>query len=127
MSALVLDAGALLAIDRNDRDVVAYLKMVRTSGMEFRTTGVVVAEVWRDPNGRQANLARFLKAVDIKAVDGALGREAGVLLGMAGTNDPADATIAAVANTGDEIMTSDPHDIGQLISVSGRLVTIVRC
>lgn len=84
MSALVLDAGALLSVDRADRAMMARLRVAQSAGMELRTTGIVVAQVWRDPAGRQANLARLLEAVDVEAVDDHLGRQAGVLLGQAG-------------------------------------------
>jgi hypothetical protein len=81
MSALVLDAGAFVAVDRGERAMAARLRVAHRAGLDLRSTGVVVTQVWRDPVGRQANLARLLKAVDVKAVDERLGREAGVLLG----------------------------------------------
>ncbi len=127
MTALILDAGALIAIDSNDRAMFAKLKVAQKFGMELRTTGIIIAQVWRDSNARQANLARMLNAIDVRAVDSKLGREAGILLGKARLSDPADATIVAVANTGDRIMTSDSHDIGQLVAVSGRTVIVIPC
>lgn len=127
MSALVLDAGALVAVDRDDRAMVARLKVAQGSGVELRTTGVVIAQVWRDPVGRQANLARLLRAVDVRAVDPQLGREAGILLGAAGADDAVDATIVVIAATGDRILTSDPKDIGQLVTATGRAVIVVGC
>lgn len=127
MSALVLDAGALVAVDRDDRAMVARLKVAQGSGVELRTTGVVIAQVWRDPAGRQANLARLLRAVDVRAVDPQLGREAGILLGAAGADDAVDATIVVIAATGDRILTSDPKDIGQLVTATGRAVIVVGC
>jgi hypothetical protein len=127
VSALVLDAGALIAADRDDRATMARLRVAQTSGIELRTIGVVIAQVWRDPTGRQANLGRLLRSVDVRAVDLQLGREAGVLLGRAGTGDPVDATVVAVATVGDRIVTSDPHDIGRLVSASGRAVLVIPC
>jgi hypothetical protein len=96
-------------------------------GLELRTTGAVVAEVWRDAGGRQASLARLLKAVDVRPVDRRLGQEAGVLLGAAGTTNTVDATVVAAASTGDRIPTSDPRDIRQLVSASRRSIPIVPC
>jgi hypothetical protein len=127
VSALVLDAGALIAADRDDRATMARLRVAQASGIELRTNGVVVAQVWRDPTGRQANLGRLLRSVDVRAVDIELGRQAGVLLGRAGTGDPVDATVVAVASVGDRIVTSDPHDIGRLVSASGRAVLVIPC
>ncbi|HEU5266499.1 MAG TPA: hypothetical protein VFU35_07350 [Jatrophihabitans sp.] len=127
MSALVLDAGAFVAADRGDRAMMARLRTAQRSGLELRSTGVVVAQVWRDPAGRQVNLARLLKSVDVKAVDDQLGRQAGVLLGRAGTTDAVDASVVAVSATGDRILTGDADDIDPLVTVSGRSILIVSC
>ena len=123
----MLDAGALVAVDRDDRAMVARLKVAQISGVELCTTGVVIAQVWRDPTGRQANLARLLRAVDVLAVDAQLGREAGILLGAAGADDAVDATVVIIAATGDRILTSDTEDIGQLVAATGRAVIVVDC
>ena len=127
MSALVLDAGALVAVDRGDRAMLARLRVAQREGLELRSTGVVVAQVWRDPAGRQASLARLLKAVDVKAVDEHLGRQAGVLLGRAGTEDAVDASVVAVSATGDRIVTSDPGDIDRLVAACERSILVVAC
>jgi len=127
MAAFVLDAGPLLAVDRNDRAVMANLKAGQATGFELRTNGVVIAQVWRDAAGRQADLARLMKAIDVRAVDAQLGREAGVLLGKAATGDAVDATVVAIAAAGDRILTSDPGDMGGLVSAAGRGVIVVGC
>jgi hypothetical protein len=127
MSALVLDTGALVAVDRGDRGMAARLRVAERSGLELRSTGVVVAEVWRDAGGRQANLARLLKSVDVHVVDQRLGQEAGILLGRSGVTDAVDATVVAVAATGDCVLTSDPADIGKLVTASCRSILVVPC
>jgi predicted nuclease of predicted toxin-antitoxin system len=96
-------------------------------GLELRSTAVVIAQVWRDPAGRQARLGQLLKAVDVRSVDQAMGRDAGVLLGRAGLRDAVDATVVAVSAAGDRILTSDPDDIGALVAASGRSVLVVPC
>jgi hypothetical protein len=55
MSALVLDAGAFAAVDRGDRAMVARLRAAERSGIELRSNGVVVAQVWRDPPAVRRN------------------------------------------------------------------------
>ena len=127
MSALVLDAGAFIAVDCGDRAMVARLRAAQQAGLELRSTGVVITQVWRDPAGRQANLARLLKSVDVRAVDDHLGKQAGVLLGRAGMNDAVDASVVAVAATGDRILTGDVGDIGPLAEASGRSILVVAC
>ncbi|MHB8325362.1 MAG: twitching motility protein PilT [Candidatus Dormibacteria bacterium] len=125
MSAVVLDAGAFVALDRGDRAMAARLRVAQGSGLELRSNGAVVAQVWRDSAGRQAVLSRLLRSVDVRAVDRSLGQEAGVLLGRAGRGDAVDATVVAVANTGDRIITSDPADIRALVEASGRAVLVI--
>ena len=127
MSALVLDAGAFVAVDRGDRAMVARLRAAERSGIELRTNGVVVAQVWRDSTGRQAELARLLRSVDVKVVDESVGRNAGVLLGRANLDDAVDATVVAVASAGDRIVTSDPGDIRTLVAASGFPILVVPC
>ena len=83
MSAHVLDAGCLVDVDRGDRRMAARLRIAERGGIDLRSNAAVVAQVWRDPSGRQADLARFLRCVDVKSVDRRLGREAGVRLGRA--------------------------------------------
>lgn len=127
MSALVLDAGALVKVDRGDRAMVARLRVAERGGLELRSNGVVVAQVWRDPAGRQAELARLLRAVDVKPVDQHVGRDAGVLQGRAGTHDAVDATVVAVASSGDRILTTDPRDMRALVAASGLPMLVVPC
>ena len=127
MSALVLDAGAFLAVERNDRTMVARLRAARKQHVDLRTTAIVLSQVWRDPQGRQARLARLLRAVDVRPVDEQMGRRAGVLLARAGTSDPIDATVVLVAESGDRILTSDPSDIQRLVAASGTRAATISC
>ena len=127
MNALVLDAGALVAVDRNDRSMIARLQAARQHGLELRTTAVVLAQVWRDPDGRQAELARLLWAIDVRPVDERLGRESGILVGRAKTSDPIDATIVLITSNGDRILTSDPRDLKRLASAARKRVAIISC
>jgi hypothetical protein len=127
VSALVLDAGAFVAVDRGDRVMIARLRAAQRAGLELRSTGVVITQVWRDPAGRPANLARLLRSVDITAVDKPLGRVAGVLLGRAGMTDAVDASVVAVSAAGDRVLTSDAGDIRPLVAASGRSILVVPC
>jgi len=127
VSALVLDAGALLAVERNHRAMVARLRAAVRQHLDLRTTAIVLGQVWRDPHGRQARLARLMRAVDVRPVDEQMGRRAGVLLARAGTNDPIDATVVLVAQSGDRILTSDPSDIRRLVAASGTRAAVIAC
>ena len=127
MSALVLDAGAFIAVDRGERAMIARLRAAEQHAIGLRTSAIVVAQVWRDPAGQQAQLARLLRAVEFRAVDDRLARDAGVLLGRAGTTDPVDATVVLVAETGDRILTGDPGDLRRLTGAAGARVAVVPC
>ncbi len=127
MSALVLDAGAFVAVERGDRAMVARLRVAERNGIELRSNGVVVAQVWRDPSGGQVKLGRLLRSVDVKAVDQHLGRNAGVLLSRTRTSDAIDATVVAIAHAGDRVLTSDPGDIRVLVAASGLPIFVVPC
>jgi hypothetical protein len=127
VSALVLDAGAFIAIDRNDRSMMARLRVAQARGYDLRTSAIVLAQVWRSPGGKQANIARILRSVDVRSVDEEMGRDAGVLLAKARADDPVDATVVLVARSGDLILTSDPRDIARLASASRKKLTVVCC
>lgn len=127
MSAFVLDAGAFVAVERNDRAMVARLRVAQQQGVELRTNAMVVAQVWRDGRGRQAALARLLRGVDVRAVDQATGRAAGSLLARSGTADPVDATVVLLAAPGDRILTSDPVDLVRLARAAGSRAAVITC
>lgn len=122
---LVLDAGALIAIERFDRDVIALIKRERRDGRAPITHAGVVGQVWRGGRGRQANLARFLPSVEIRPLDDALGRRAGMLLGESQTSDVVDAALALLASDGDELLTTDHEALVPLVEATGKHVDII--
>ena len=127
MSSLILDAGALVAVEQGNRAMIARLRAAQQHGLDLRSNAMVVAQVWRDRHGRQAGLAQMLRAVDVRAVSPDDGRRAGVLLGMTGTSDPVDATVVLLASPGDRIVTSDPHDLAALAEAAANRAVIVAC
>jgi hypothetical protein len=127
VSALILDAGALVAADRDDRAMMARLRASQRHGLELRTNAMVVAQVWRDSHGRQVNLARLLQATDVRAVTQRDGRAAGELQAAASTADPVDATVVLMAARGDRVLTSDPGDIARLAAAAGNGAVVIAC
>lgn len=121
---LVLDAGALLAVERGDREVIALIKRERIAGRIPVTHGGVVGQAWRG-GARQALLARLLPGVEVQPLGEALGRRAGQLLARTKTTDVIDAAIALLASDGDELMTSHPTDLRRLIRATGAHVDII--
>lgn len=107
--------------------MAARLMAAQRDGQELRSNGAVIAQVWRDPSGRQATLARLLAAVDVRAVDRQLGQDSGIIAARAEVGDAVDATVVAIANAGDRIITSDPRDMRALVSASRRPILVVPC
>ena len=122
---LVLDAGALIALDRGDRPMWRRFKDAALSGAEPITHGGIVGQAWRGRGPKQALLSRALKAVLVRPLDAALGRAAGELLARSRTTDVVDAALVSLASDGDVIVTSDPRDITRLVSAIATDVDIV--
>lgn len=114
----VLDAGALVAVDRRDRLMGAQLRVLQQQGTPVRVSSAVVGQVWRD-RSRQANLARILGGVDIDALAKEDGRRIGELLALAGSADVVDAHVALMTAPADLVLTSDPGDIRKLLQARG--------
>lgn len=110
----VLDAGALIAVDKRDRTVGAMLRVLQQDGVPVVTSGAVVAQAWRDPR-RQVNLVRLLTGVDIAALDDIAAKKVGELLRANGTSDLADAHLALLVQPHDPVLTSDDDDIRALL------------
>ena len=123
--SVILDSGALIALEDNDRRMWRRLKGALQAESPPKTHGGVVAQVWRGGTGRQARLAKALRAVEVVPLDAELGRRAGVLLARCGLQDAIDAALAAMADHGDEIITSDPDDLAILVAAGNRRVDIV--
>jgi hypothetical protein len=122
---LVLDAGAFVAVERGDRDVVALVKRERLSGRAPVTSGGVVAQVWRGGRGRQLQVARLLAGVEVAAIDDRMGRRAGMLLARCGQSDAVDASVVCLAADGDDILTSGPGDLRALAEAADIHVELI--
>ena len=113
------DAGALIAIDKDDRRMWARYQVALDDGRDLRVPAVVVGQAWRNAR-RQVRLGQFLAACHVDQVGLETSKAAGVLCGRAGTSDVVDATVAVMAAaTGAVIWTSDPEDIKALVDASG--------
>lgn len=122
---LILDAGAFVAAERGNREVLARIKRERQLGHPPITNGAVVAQVWRGGHGKQVPVAQLVASTDIAPVDGQLGRRAGMLLARTGTTDAIDASVVCLAQDGDDILTSDPGDLADLLRTAGVHVEVI--
>jgi hypothetical protein len=122
----VLDAGALVAVDRRDRMIGAQLRVLQHQRTPIRVSSAVVGQVWRDGR-KQANLARVLAGVGIEALGQDDGRRIGELLAVAASTDVVDAHVALMAAHADLILTSGPGDIRQLLQARGVSARVQAC
>jgi hypothetical protein len=122
---LVLDAGAFIAAERGTGDVAALVKNEFTSGRVPLTNGAVIAQIWRGGTGRQAKVALLLDNVEVVPVDDGLGKRAGMLLARTGAADAIDASVVCLAQDGDDILTSDPRDLLDLVRTAGVHVELI--
>jgi hypothetical protein len=111
--SLVLDTGALVALERNERQMWIRLKAAQLGGELPVTHAGVLGQVWRG-GPRQARLSRVLAGIDIRPLDEQMGRKSGQLLGVAGLSDVIDAAVILLAQDGDDVVTSDHDDLEQL-------------
>jgi predicted nucleic acid-binding protein len=119
------DAGALIAIDKNDRRMWARYQVAVDDGRDIRVPAVVVGQAWRDSR-RQVRLGKFLAGCRVDPVGLETGKAAGILCGRAETSDVVDATVVVIAAaTGAVIWTSDPEDIKALADESGARPALV--
>jgi hypothetical protein len=121
---LVLDSGALVALERNERAMWVRLKSALAEHDLPVTHAGVLGQVWRG-GPRQARLSQALRGIDVQALDEDLGRPAGQLLAVAGLSDVIDAAVVLLATDGDDIVTSDRDDLEQLAAASGRHVELL--
>jgi hypothetical protein len=119
-AGITLDTGALIALDRGDRRMIALLDLALAQRRTFHVPAGVVGQAWRD--GRtQAAVARFLRAEEVEVVtlDEHLSRSCGELCDATHTTDVIDASVVLVAREHrDAIVTSDLDDLRRLDSTS---------
>jgi len=126
VSGLVLDAGALIALDREDQRMLRRLWRTRQEGEPVRTNPMALAQVWRDGK-RQATLARALHDIEVKSITEEDGRRAGELLAATETREPIDASVAQLAQAADQLYTSDPGDLRKLCGAARIKAVVIGC
>ena len=114
----ILDAGALVAVDRRNRLIGAQLRVLQQQGTPIRVSSAVVGQVWRD--GRtQANLARVLAGVGIEALGKDDGKRIGELLALSGSADIVDAHVALITDHADLVLPAIPATFASYCTLAG--------
>jgi hypothetical protein len=125
MSGITFDAGGLIALDRNDRYVIALLARAAERGMRITIPATALAQAIRNP-ARQVRLRRLIRqaSTDLIALNGTDATAVGLLLARTATADIVDAHVVICAErTGQAVVTSDPTDLKRL-SPELRLVSV---
>jgi predicted nucleic acid-binding protein len=119
MPGVTLDAGGLIALDRDERRMVVLLARARETGARVTVPASALAQAIRRPDrqAQQARLARLIRqpGTDVIALDRVDATNVGRLLAASGTNDIADAHVVVCARrAGQPVVTSDPADLRKL-------------
>jgi len=125
MLGVTLDAGGLIALDRDDRRMVVLLARARETGARITVPATALAQAVRRPD-RQVRLARLIRqpTTDVTSLDRVDATNVGRLLAASGTSDIADAHVVICARRADQpVVTSDPGDL-RALDPGLRLVTL---
>jgi hypothetical protein len=122
---LILDSGALIALERNDRTMWRRLKSALLLNEIPLTHGGVVGQAWRGRSSRSALLALARASIEVRAVDETLGKRSGELLARAKKSDVIDAALVLLSDDGDAVATSDPADPKVLAQSAGRAIDLI--
>ncbi len=125
MNGLTLDAGGLIALDRNDRKVLMLIARAIERGTRITIPATALAQAIRHP-ARQARLSRLIRqaCTDVIALDGPDATSVGLLLAKTATADVVDAHVVVCAQrAGQAVVTSDADDLRRL-APGLRLVTV---
>lgn len=112
-AGVTLDAGALIAVDRDDRRVTVLLARARETGARLTVPSSALAQAIRRPD-RQARLARLVRqpTTDVVPLDRVDATSVGRLLAASGTADVVDAHVVICARrAGQRVVSSDAYDL----------------
>ncbi|HEX4135943.1 MAG TPA: PIN domain-containing protein [Bryobacteraceae bacterium] len=116
MSGITFDAGGLIALDRNDRRVLALIARAMERGLRITIPATALAQAIRNP-ARQVRLSRLIRqpGTDLVPLDGLDATAVGLLLTRTATADIVDAHVVICAQrTGQAVITSDADDLRRL-------------
>lgn len=116
MSGLTLDAGGLIALDRDDRRVIVLLARAAETRERVTIPATALAQAIRHPE-RQVRLARLVRqpTTDVVDLDRVDATNVGRVLAASATADIVDAHVVVCARrAGQRVLTSDPDDLRAL-------------
>jgi transcription antitermination factor NusA-like protein len=116
MAGVTLDAGGLIAVDRDDRQVTVLLARAAETRARVTVPASALAQAVRRPE-RQVRLARLVRqpTTDVMPLDRVDATNVGRLLAASGTADVVDAHVVVCARRAHQrVVTSDPEDLRRL-------------
>jgi predicted nucleic acid-binding protein len=116
MSGITFDTGGLIALDRDDRRVLALLARAAERGLRITIPATTLAQAMRNP-AKQARLSRLIRqaGTDLIALDGPDATSVGLLLAQTRTADIVDAHVVVCAQrAGQTVVTSDADHLRRL-------------
>lgn len=112
---LVLDAGALIGLERGSEMIAVLVAEADKRGDAVVIPASALAQAWRG-GPRAAKLARLLRTFEIDAMTESRAKEIGVRLGMHGSSDVADGHVVCCGIDYEAVVaTSDADDMELLI------------
>jgi hypothetical protein len=124
MGGVTYDTGALVAAERNNRQMWALHAGYLAEEVIPTVPAPVLAEAWRG-GSRQASLSRLLRMCDTEPMSEELARNVGVLAGKSGHDDiVAVCVVEGAIRRGDAVVTSNMTRIRMVADAAGAIVRI---
>jgi hypothetical protein len=119
MGGVTYDTGALVAAERDNRQMWALHAGYLAEEVIPTVPAPVLAEAWRG-GSRQASLSRLLRMCDTEPMSEELARHVGVLAGKSGHDDIVDVSVVEGAvRRGDAVVTSNMTRIRMVADATG--------
>jgi hypothetical protein len=116
VSGITFDAGGLIALDRDNRQILALLARAAERGMRVTIPATALAQAIRIP-ARQARLCRLIRqpGTDLIPLDGPNATAVGLLLARTATADITDAHVVVCARRAAQaVATSGAGDLRRI-------------
>ena len=124
MGGVTYDTGALVAAERNNRQMWALHAGYLAEEVIPTVPAPVLAEAWRG-GSQQASLSRLLRMCDTEPMSEELARHVGVLAGKSGHDDIVDVSVVEGAvRRGDAVVTSNMTHIQMVADATGARLRI---
>ena len=118
MTGYLYDTGVLIAAERGERVMWAVHRRILDQGVHPTVPSTVLAQAWR--GGHQPQLSRLLAGCEVREFTELHARTVGRVLRESGSVDIVDASVVVMAQRfGEEVLTSDPEDLGPIAATLG--------